>query len=241
WLLCFQGPGNGIQLKDGSLVFPAQYKGKDKVPHSCFVASSDGGKNWTVSPPAVPDGPPTSECAVAELADGSLLLSMRNEARGGKRVWARWEWKGIISKGRWSEHWLAVTDPTCMASLISHPHGELLLSNPNNAKRRDHLTIRASKDGGKTWSDGRLLDPGTAMYSCLTVLKDGRIGILYENGEGLVFARFPLEWALGSEERKDPAAPKAPYLKPASAPVIRDSPASPHGARAPVVLPLPRK
>jgi hypothetical protein len=30
----------------------------------------------------------------------------------------------------------------------------------------------------------------------MTVLRDGRIGILYESGDtaGLVFARFPLEW-----------------------------------------------
>ncbi|MBM3997132.1 MAG: exo-alpha-sialidase [Planctomycetes bacterium] len=208
WLLCFQGPGNGIQLKDGTLVFPAQYKGKDKIPHSCFVASSDGGKNWTISPPAVPGGPPTSESAIAQLADGSLLLSMRNESRGGKRVWARWEWKDTITKGKWSEHWLDVTDPTCMASLISHPHGELILSNPNNAKRRDHLTIRTSKDSGKTWSSGKLLDPGTAMYSCLTVLKDGSIGIVYENGEGLVFIRFPLAWL------KEKVAPPAPPSMP---------------------------
>lgn len=234
WLLCFQGPGNGIQLKDGTLVFPAQYKGKDKVPHSCFVASTDGGKNWTISPPAVPGDPPTSECAVAELADGSLLLSMRNEARGGKRVWARWEWKDTITKGKWGEHWLAVTDPTCMASLISHPHGELVLSNPNNAKRRDHLTIRTSNDGGKTWSTGQLLDPGTAMYSCLTVLNDGRIGVVYENGEGLVFARFPLKWVLESGRRKDPPAPNAPPPKPALAPVFQNSMVLQRGTPVPV-------
>ena len=199
WRLCFQGPGSGIQTKDGTLVFPAQYKGQDGVPHSCFIASVDGGATWTISPPAIPGKPPTSESAVAELADGSLLLSMRNEAHVGKRAWARWEWKGKLAEGKWSEPWLAVVDPTCMASLIRHPNGELLLSNPNNPKRRDHLTIRASGNGGKTWSDGKLLDPGTAMYSCMTVLRDGRIGILYESGAaaGLVFARFPLEWARG--------------------------------------------
>jgi N-acetylglucosamine-6-sulfatase len=85
-----------------------------------------------------------------------------------------------------------------MASLIRHPHGELILSNPNHTQRRVALTIRSSTDGGSTWSAGRLLDPGEAMYSCLTVLRDGRIGVLYESGEaaGLVFARFPLEWVL---------------------------------------------
>lgn len=72
----------------------------------------------------------------------------------------------------------------------------MIYSSPNSASRRVALTIRSSTDAGKTWSAGRLLDPAGAMYSCLTVLRDGRIGVLYESGTeaGLVFARFPLDW-----------------------------------------------
>jgi sialidase-1 len=198
WRLCFNGPGNGIQLGDGTLVFPAQFKGADNVPHACFIASRDGGATWRISPPAIPATPPTSEAQIAQLADGSLLLSMRNESRAGQRAWARWDWKGDALSGKWSEPWLTVTDPTCMASLIRHPHGELLFSNPNSSTKRVAMTIRASTDGGRSWSDGKLLDPGASMYSCMTVLRDGRIGILYESGAaaGLVFARFPLEWVV---------------------------------------------
>lgn len=192
WRLLFNGPGRGIQLRDGALVFPAQFKGADNVPHACFVESRDGGGTWTLSPPAIPGRPPTSEAQIAECRDGSLLLTMRNEARGGQRAWARW------SDGKWSEPWLAVTDPTCMASLISHPEGVLLFSNPNSASRRERLTIRHSVDAGRSWSEGKLLDPGGSMYSCLTVLRDGRIGILYERGDtaGLEFVRFPLAWVM---------------------------------------------
>ena len=118
--------------------------------------------------------PPTSESAIAELADGALLLTMRNESRVGVRAWARWEWQGSVQQGKWSEPWLTVPDPTCMASLIRHPHGELIYSSPNHTNRRVALTIRSSTDAGKTWSAGRLLDPAGAMYSCLTVLRDGR-------------------------------------------------------------------
>ncbi len=192
WKLLFNGPGNGIQLRDGTLVFPAQFKDAGSVPHSCFIESRDGGTTWKISPPAIPERPPTSEAQIAECSDGSLLLTMRNEARTGQRAWARWR------DGKWSEPWHAVTDPTCMASLISHPKNVLIFSNPNNAARRDRMTIRHSADDGKTWSDGKLLDPGFSMYSSLTVLRDGRIGILYESGDtaGLVFARFPLEWVM---------------------------------------------
>ncbi|MHA3772458.1 sialidase family protein [Verrucomicrobiota bacterium sgz303538] len=204
WRLCFNGPGNGIQLRDGTLVFSAQLKGADNVPHSCFIASADHGETWKISPAAIPDAPPTSESAIAELADGSLLLSMRNESHSGQRAWAQWSWKGALSDGKWSEPWLTVADPTCMASLIRHPHGELLFSNPNNSRQRVAMTIRASSDAGRIWSDGKLLDPRPSSYSCMTVLKDGRIGILYETGdkssvETLTFARFPLEWVLGKQ------------------------------------------
>ncbi|MEK0452069.1 MAG: hypothetical protein RL088_4337 [Verrucomicrobiota bacterium] len=192
WKLLFNGPGNGIQLRDGALVFPAQFKDEGGVAHSCFIESRDGGTTWKIAPPPIPERPPTSEAQIAECRDGSLLLTMRNEARTGQRAWARWR------DGKWSEPWFAVTDPTCMASLVSHPKGVLLFSNPNNAARRVAMTIRHSTDDGKTWSDGKLLDPGVSMYSSMTVLRDGRIGILYESGDvaGLVFARFPLEWVM---------------------------------------------
>ncbi len=210
WRLCFNGPGNGIQLRDGTLVFPAQFKqdqpstetGKTaSVPHSCFIASTDGGDHWSIVPAAIPNGIPTSECAIAELDDGSLLLSMRDESRSGQRAWARWEWTGRVTEGRWSEPWITVTDPTCMASLIRYPGGPLLFSNPNDAKRRVSLTVRTSLDGGKTWTSGRTIDPAGAMYSSMTILKDGRIGMLYESVEddGLAFVRFPLAWVTGSK------------------------------------------
>lgn len=209
WRLCFNGPGNGIQLRNGTLAFAAQFKGADNVPHSCFIASRDGGSTWKISPAAIPGSPPTSESAIVELADGSLLLSMRNEARAGVRAWARWEWQGELMQGKWSEPWLAVPDPTCMASVIRHPHGELIFSNPNHTQRRVALTIRSSTDAGRTWSTGRLLDPSGSMYSCLTVLRDGRIGVLYESADaaGLVFARFPLEWV--QEGASVPNVPEA--------------------------------
>lgn len=215
WSLCFNGPGNGIQLRDGTLIFPAQFKqdqpsketGKTvSTPHSCFIASVDGGETWKISPAAIPDGIPTSECSIAELSNGSLLLSMRDESRSGLRAWARWDWEDSILNGTWSQPWMTVTDPTCMASLIRHPNNVLLFSNPNDFKRRISLTVRQSDDhilpgnsgstAGKKWSDGRVIDPDGAMYSSMTVLRDGRIGMLYESSEedGLVFVRFPLDW-----------------------------------------------
>lgn len=205
WRLCFQGPGAGIQAKDGTLIFAAQYRDAEGPPHACFIYSRDHGQTWTISPPAIAGEPPTSEAQIAELDGGSLLLTMRDESRSGKRAWARWTWAPNTSDsdrtdgnspppGSWSDPWFAVPDPTCMASLIRHPHGELLFANPNSSTKRVALTIRSSTDGGHTWSSGQLLDPHGCMYSCMTVLADGSVGILYETEGTLTFARFPLAW-----------------------------------------------
>ena len=199
WRLCFQGPGRGIQLQDVTLVFPAQYRDADAVAHSCFIYSKDGGESWAISAPAIPGKKPTSESMIAQLPDGNLVLTMRDESRPGKRAWSAYEWKGDLGSGKWSEPWWVNPDPTCMASLVSHPRGLLLFSNPNSSRQRIALTIRASTDGGKTWSTGKLLDERPCQYSSMTVLPDGSIGVLYETGpksgvEQLAFASFPLEW-----------------------------------------------
>lgn len=198
WRLCFQGPGAGIQTRDGTLIFPAQFRAADGQPHSCFIFSRDGGERWQMSPPAIPTKPPTSEAQIAELDDGSLLLSLRDESRSGKRAWARWEWAKERATGTWSEPWFTVPDPTCMASFLRHPGGELFFTNPNSPNKRVALTVRQSTDQGRTWSDGRLIDPRGCQYSCLTVLSDGRLGVLYEVENTLTFARFNLEWAKGN-------------------------------------------
>ncbi len=198
WRLLFNGPGAGIQLIDGTLVFPAQFKDAEAKPSSCFIYSTDQGENWKISPAAIPDTPLTSESQIVQLGDGSLLMTMRNETRDPQRVWSRWEWTSELANGRWVDTRMDVTDPVCMAGLTRHPSGVVLLSN-NNSNRRERMTIRYSRDEGQTWSKGRLLDPRPAAYSCLATLANGEVGIFYECGdsgsvETLTFARFPLEW-----------------------------------------------
>ena len=206
WNLCFNGPGSGIQLDDGTLVFPAQFKRKlpaesnkpaGIMSHSCFIASRDGGASWKISPAAIPRAMPTSESAIVQTGPRTMLLSMRDESRSGERVWAEWKWNGDdLWQGAWTPHRQALPDPTCMASVVRHPSGKLIFSNPAHARQRECLTVRVSADVGRTWNAGKVLEPGGAMYSCLTILRDGQIGILYESAAdaGLVFARFPLDW-----------------------------------------------
>jgi len=61
------------------------------------------------------------------------------------------------------------------------------------------MIVRVSYDEGKTWPVSKMLSPGPAAYSCLTVLPDMMMGCLYEKEENsayetIAFARFSLEW-----------------------------------------------
>ena len=55
----------------------------------------------------------------------------------------------------------------------------LLFSNPKS-QRRERLTVRASQDGGQTWSNGLLIYGGSAAYSDLVQINEKTVGLLFE-------------------------------------------------------------
>jgi hypothetical protein len=55
------------------------------------------------------------------------------------------------------------------------------------------MTVRESRDDGETWSEGRVIDPRGSMYSCMSVMRDGRIAMVYEGAGGLWFATLSME------------------------------------------------
>jgi sialidase-1 len=94
----------------------------------------------------------------------------------------------------------ALLEPVCQASLISDK-GTMYFANPAST-RRERLTVKASRDNGRTWTGGRVLHEGPAAYSCLAALGGGALGCLFECGErspyeSIVFARFAAKWARG--------------------------------------------
>ena len=74
----------------------------------------------------------------------------------------------------------------------------MLLSNINNQSKRKEIVIRHSLNGGKTWSEPKLIYTGSAAYSSMTVLSNGDIGILFEmdNYSKNVFTKFSLHWLM---------------------------------------------
>ena len=65
-----------------------------------------------------------------------------------------------------------------------HRQRPLLFSNPNTTKGRNHITIKASLDGGLTWPTEHqvLLDEAEGWgYSCLSMIDKETVGIFYES------------------------------------------------------------
>lgn len=186
WYFLLQGPGRGITMQDGTLVFPTQFIDSTRVPNAGIMYSKDGGKTWKMHNYARTN---TTEAQVAEVEPGVLMLNMRDN-RGGSRAVAITKDLGKT----WTEHVSsrkALQEPVCMASLISVKAKDnvlnkdlLIFSNPNTTKGRHDITIKISLDGGVTWLPEHqlLLDEGENWgYSCLTMIDKETIGILYES------------------------------------------------------------
>lgn len=201
WHLYFNGPGNGIVMQNGTLVFPSQYWDESKkpgIPHSSIIYSEDNGKTWKSGIGAKSN---TTEAQVVETTPGTLMLNMRDN-RGRYRSVATTSDMGKT----WTEHHTSTTalqDPVCMASFIRANvqtaeglKDVLFFSNVNSQTARKDMTIKASMDLGESWPDkhGLLLDErGTYGYSALTRIDAETIGILYEGIRDLYFVRIPVK------------------------------------------------
>ena len=186
WYFLLQGPGRGITMHDGTLVFPIQFIDSTRIPNAGIMYSQDRGATWHLHNHARTN---TTEAQVAEVEPGVLMLNMRDN-RGGSRAVSTTRDLGRT----WTEHpsnRSALPEPICMASLLQIDAKDnvlgkdlLVFSNPNTTKGRHHITIKVSTDGGLTWPTDQqvLLDEEEGWgYSCLTLIDRETIGILYES------------------------------------------------------------
>jgi len=102
----------------------------------------------------------------------------------------------------------ALQEPNCMASIIDtyvEAEGQkqqvLFFSNPNDKEARINMTIKASLDQGHTWPEEHqvLLNETQGFgYSCMTMVDENTVGILYEGAKELYFQKVPVEELLGN-------------------------------------------
>lgn len=205
WSLLLQGPGAGITLRDGTLVFAAQFQEPEnkRKARSSIIYSKDGGKTWQIGT-GVPHDQETTEAQVVELDDGRLMINCRISS-GGRAVYTTTD----LGK-TWTKHPTTgghVFNMTgCMASILRYSSVKdgddqsiLLFSGPADGgkKRRTRMSVRYSLDEGDSWSEPYLLDELGGAYSCLSLIGKGPkqdIGIIYEGSQSnMSFERLTLD------------------------------------------------
>ena len=199
WKIMFQGPGSGIVMQNGTIVFPAQYWDASGIPYSSIVYSNDKGLSWKRGGSGAKSN--TTECQVVETTAGNLMLNMRDN-RGSFRSVATTANMGDA----WQEHitsYNTLTDPVCQGSFIKARVNTgnglqevLFFSNPNTSSGRYNITVKASLDMGQTWLpvNQLLIDERNCYgYSSLTKIDDNTIGLLYEGVKEIYFVQIPVK------------------------------------------------
>ncbi len=185
--------GTGLYTKEGWIVHTIVHVGDGNA----LFGSKDHGKTWQAIGKPVKNG---DECKVVELSDGSWMINSRWRG-GGRQI--------HVSKDQ-GETWESyydnnLKDPQCNAQLMTVKVGQkgknkakdvLLFSNCNSGGR-NNLYVRASKDDGKTWTDGICIEPKGAAYSDMTLYKaDDKkmLGVLWEGAgyQTINFTTIPL-------------------------------------------------
>jgi sialidase-1 len=187
----FVTSGKGAQTASGKLLHTLV-----NLKYGVFIfGSDDHGKTWFFKETPVT---PADESKVIELSDGRWMVNSRVNKNGMRVVHTSSdEGKTWTSKNEPS-----LVDPSCNGAIIrynSKKYGNLLLfSNLDSKKERANLTVKYSKDEGKTWSKGKVIYTGSAAYSDIEVLENGQIGVFFEKEDYTenVFARFSLKWLM---------------------------------------------
>lgn len=226
WKVLATGPDHSIQLKTGRLVVPVWLStgtgGNAHRPSvTATIYSDDQGKTWKAGEIAVPcteEWINPNETVAIELNDGSVMLNVRSESKAHRRL-------VTVSKDGatgWSTPKFdeALLEPICMGGIVRYNHdGQslILFSNPHNLEKakgkaepgknrdRKNVSVKISRDEGKTWPVSKSIEPGASMYSDIAVTKSGTILCFYgRSGDGselahfaggrLTLARFNLEW-----------------------------------------------
>ncbi|MEZ5392685.1 MAG: sialidase family protein [Bryobacterales bacterium] len=215
WWWYATGPGVSIQIRrartpGASSSRPTTHRRKmasRRIRSAPTMAAERGGFSNPIAPA------PCNESQVVELSDGRLMMNMRSQSFTNKE---RNGYRAIAFSDDGGAHWTPpeldahLGDPQVQASLIRYswpgePAGNVLLfANPSppvspERGKRVRMTVRLSRDDGKTWPSERVIHEGPLK---LARFPDGSIGLLCEGGaqralKNIRLARFSLDWLAG--------------------------------------------
>lgn len=176
----FAGSGRGLMLQrqkdeqlNGRIMFAMSHRFANNNIQEYIIYSDDEGATWKFSTQSAYSG--GDESKLVELADGTVMISVR---QGGQRGYNK-STDGGVTWGTQAK-WADISGCACNGDILYVNKHVMLHSYPNNGSRKN-LTIKASFDDGKSWSNPYVVCAPGASYSTMDVTKDGDIAIFYED------------------------------------------------------------
>ena len=194
------GPGRAIVTDDGTICMPVYVYGDnawgsgDASQATSFIYSKDHGKTWSrtanfTSTSSFGGSGWSSEAQLVDLGNGVVRCFYRNGKK--KIMYCDATWTGSLY--RWGD----VVDTgidiwgNCQLSAIMYPYlidgkRAILVSSPSSTEGRKTgaiFTLLLNDDNTVSTEYAKktiTAEGATFAYSCLTVLKDGRVADLYE-------------------------------------------------------------
>jgi Neuraminidase (sialidase) len=221
WHAAFVTAGNGLQMRNGRIMFVLNVRESSQLMVQNYVMySDDGGHKWKVSRGSPKNTRRGGEAKVVELNDGSLLMHIR--------------WTPNRLQSRSYDNGETWTEATAINGILSSDsNGDLIVyTSTKNGYDKDRLitlvdstvwngqrngypgnpTFYISYDEGYTWTNSKKLYKGDAGYSSLAILKDGSIGILAELGNSwkgpIYFLKTSIEWCNSNDNPCSPTNTK---------------------------------
>lgn len=176
----FAGSGRGLMLQrqkdkqlNGRIMFAMSHRFANNNVQEYIIYSDDEGNTWKFSTQSAYSG--GDESKLVELADGTVMISVRQSGQRGYNK----STDGGVTWGTQAK-WADISGCACNADILYVNKHVMLHSYPNNGSRKN-LTIKASFDDGKSWSNPYVVCAPGASYSTMDVTKDGDIAIFYED------------------------------------------------------------
>lgn len=194
------GPGKGFvtTLEDGTeriifCVYDNSTTGLVGVENASTIYSDDGGKTWHRGERVLNNITmgKTSESQIVSLPDGTLRMYSRNDSN--LIGYADSTDGGVTWTTSNPDRSLEGTK-NCMVSFINYSKqienkDVIVASYASNIDSRADGVVRVGlveNDNSVSWKNVYHLNQGFFAYSCLTVLSDGNIGVLGEDGEASI-------------------------------------------------------
>ncbi|WP_235587751.1 exo-alpha-sialidase [Aeromonas hydrophila] len=202
WKSINAGPGQGIQLSNGRLIFPAIVLDAFAQLSVVSIYSDDHGETWKAGTQTPTYAHEPSEADMVELNDGRLLLSARNDGVTGVGNFNRYQfissdqgisWKMILEDRNSINGSLFFKLNPVDIGLLNYDGNRLLMSGPQGntavSSDRNDLAIWSATDDGTgsyNFTKRTQVRDGYSAYSDLVKLQsqgangNEDIGVIYE-------------------------------------------------------------